>query len=141
MSYQHWGFYLCLIWSHKHSLDVSNQNRISMALKISKHSFRKFSIWFLVNELSFKWLKAWYRQFVDNMPLLSNAHGRGLGVSFEMPHFKDITLHSIGPQFFICIGARSYLGQLNFVTGTCNSIKDTNILVLLLCIFFLITNN
>ena len=41
MSYQHWGFYLWLIWIHKQQLDVSNQNRISMALLTSKHSLLK----------------------------------------------------------------------------------------------------
>ena len=56
--------------------------------------------------------------------------------------FKDITLHSTEPQFLICIGARSYLSQLNFVTGTCNSIKDTNInFGASVVYFFLITNN
>ena len=33
--------------SHKQQLDVSNQNRISMALKISKLSFRKYIQFFI----------------------------------------------------------------------------------------------
>ena len=41
MSYQHWGFYLWLIWIRKQQLDVSNQKRISMALLTSKHSLLK----------------------------------------------------------------------------------------------------
>ena len=41
MSYQPWGFYLWVIWIRKQQLDVSNQNRISMALLTSKHSLLK----------------------------------------------------------------------------------------------------
>ena len=64
-----------------------------------------FSIWLLANKLSFKWLKAWYRQSVDNMPLLTNAYS--LGVSFECHILRTYyTLQgSTEPQFLICRSA------------------------------------
>ena len=48
--------------SHKQQLDVSNQNRTSMALKISKHSFRKYIQFFISAPtekrfLNVKWIK------------------------------------------------------------------------------------
>ena len=56
MSYQHWGFYLWLIWIRKQQLDVSNQNRISMALLTSKHSLLKNIQLFISAPIEKRWL-------------------------------------------------------------------------------------
>ena len=95
MSYQHWGFYLCLIWSHKHSLDASNQNRISMALKIGKHSFRKY-IQFFISVPTEKrlplMLSDWNLKFKRKLQTVKGKGVALLGFRVMNLHYKKNTL-------------------------------------------------